>query len=177
MQDQVILVDRNDNQIGIGDKLLTHVQGRLHRALSVLIYNSDGEMLLQQRSFEKYHSAGLWTNACCSHPKPNELPINAAKRRLKEEMGMTCELELVDKFIYFSELEDDLSEHELDYVFVGYSDMIPKPNPLEVASYRYISLKNLAMELNHYPAHFTSWFHIMCEGGIIKFVDDDLGVL
>ena len=177
MQDQVILVDRFDNPLGMGDKLLTHVQGRLHRALSVLIYNSDGEMLLQRRSFEKYHSAGLWTNACCSHPMQGEKPEEAAKRRLMEEMGLSCELYLADKFIYYSDLDDGLAEHELDYVYVGYTDDKPVPNSLEVAATRYISLDDLAIELNKHPRHFTSWFHIMCEKGIIKFVDDELKVL
>lgn len=174
MNDLVLLVDKNDNPIGVGDKLLTHVQGRLHRALSVIIYNSKGEMLLQQRAFTKYHSAGLWTNACCSHPAPDEKPIDAAHRRLMEEMGMSCELYLADKFIYYSELDDELSEHELDYVFVGYSDDIPLPNPAEVASYRYVSLEDLSVEISKHPQRFTSWFNIMCEKNIIRFVNDGL---
>ncbi|MBI3234295.1 MAG: NUDIX domain-containing protein, partial [Bacteroidetes bacterium] len=110
-------------------------------------------------------------------PHPGEVPVNAAKRRLKEEMGLKCELYLADKFIYYSDLDDDLAEHELDYVYIGYTDVKPIPNPLEVCDWRYISLDNLALELNRKPEKFTSWFHIMCEKGIIKFVNDDLALL
>jgi isopentenyl-diphosphate delta-isomerase len=168
MNDQVVLVDTQDNPIGIGDKLLTHIQGRLHRALSVVIFNSNGEILLQQRAFTKYHSAGLWTNTCCSHPMPNELTLVAAQRRLMEEMGISCDLVLADKFIYKTDLDDDLTEHELDYVFFGHTDSKPKPNPDEVCNWRYISPKKLAMELKQHPKTFTSWFHIMCEKEIVK---------
>ena len=116
---QVILVDVNDRQIGIMEKMKAHQQGSLHRAFSVFIFNKKGEMLLQQRALNKYHSGGLWTNACCSHPLPGEETIAAAKRRLQEELGFEIPVEKVFDFVYKADFDNGLTEHEFDHVYVG----------------------------------------------------------
>ncbi len=121
----VILVDENDNDIGVMEKLQAHQEGKLHRAFSIFIFNDKNEMLMQQRSLSKYHSAGLWANSCCSHPRPNETIKDAANRRLYEEMGMSCDLTIKTNFIYKSQFDNGLTEHELDYVLVGYSNQEP----------------------------------------------------
>lgn len=158
--EEVVLVDPQDNPIGKMEKMQAHIDGALHRALSVFIFNNKGEMLIHQRALEKYHSAGLWTNTCCSHPRPEEAPLAAAHRRLKEEMGMECELEAGFTFLYRSEFENDLIEHELDHVFIGMTNDLPNPNPEEVAAYRYISWDDLQKEIDQDPERFTTWFRI-----------------
>src|SRR6186713_1579239 len=117
--DKVILVSEHDDMVGIMDKMEAHKQGLLHRAFSVFIFNSKGEMLLQQRAFNKYHSGGLWTNACCGHPSPGEQTVAAARRRLMEEMGFTTGLEELFDFTYQHAFENGLTEHEYDHVFAG----------------------------------------------------------
>lgn len=152
------MVDASDNQVGIAPKLLVHRQGTLHRAVSVFILNEAGEMLLQRRAREKYHSGGLWSNACCSHPRPGESPAAAAVRRLEEEMGLFSPLEHAFTFLYRAALQDGLTEHELDHVFVGASTMDPHPNSEEIDEWRWISLPELERELAEDPEHFTAWF-------------------
>jgi isopentenyl-diphosphate delta-isomerase len=156
----VVLVDPNDKEIGMMEKMEAHEKGLLHRAFSLFIFNSKGEWLLQQRAWGKYHSPGLWTNACCSHPRQGETSQAAAMRRLQEEMGMYCQARPVFQFLYRSEFSNTLIEHELDHVLIGYSDTAPKPNPKEVAGYRYVSLADLEYELKQYPTNFTVWFRI-----------------
>ena len=124
----VILVDKTDNPIGEMEKQEAHIKGVLHRAFSIFIFNSKGEVLLQQRAFHKYHSGGLWTNTCCSHPRNGETTIQAANRRLKEEMGMSCALTEEFTFIYKAKLDNDLYEHELDHVLFGTTDLLPQIN-------------------------------------------------
>jgi isopentenyl-diphosphate delta-isomerase len=160
IDERVTLVNNSDEELGTMDKLLAHVQGRLHRAFSVLIYNEEGELMLQQRAFHKYHSAGLWTNTCCSHPRPGEPLSEAAARRLKEEMGLTCELTLENKFIYHCAFDDDgeLYEHELDYIFVGITNSSPHVNAEEVANWKWISITQLNEEVTSHPENFTFWF-------------------
>ncbi|MAI23666.1 MAG: isopentenyl-diphosphate delta-isomerase [Crocinitomicaceae bacterium] len=158
--DMVVLVDPNDKEIGMMEKMEAHEKGLLHRAFSLFIFNSKGEWLLQQRAWGKYHSPGLWTNACCSHPRQGETSQAAAMRRLQEEMGMYCQARPVFQFLYRSEFSNTLIEHELDHVLIGYSDTAPKPNPKEVAGYRYVSLADLEYELKLYPTNFTVWFRI-----------------
>ena len=160
MNELVVLVDNQDNAIGVMPKLAAHEQGLLHRAFSVFICNSRGEILLQQRALNKYHSAGLWSNACCSHPRPVENLHEAAVRRLKEEMGMACEVKEVFSFIYKAHLENDLTEYEFDHVFVGISDEVPAPDPEEVAAWKYIGYKELIKEMEVAPASFTEWFKL-----------------
>lgn len=161
MEEEVILVDQQDQEIGFMEKILAHKTGSLHRAISVLIFNSKGEMLLQQRSASKYHSPLLWTNACCSHPRKNETTIHAAERRLKEEMGLECALESKWSFIYHTPLENGLIEHEYDHVFIGYSDQLPVLNPEEANSYCYKTIIQLKEEINKSPEKFTVWFKII----------------
>ena len=160
MNEWVVLVDENDKETGIMPKLEAHEKGLLHRAFSVFIVNSKGEMLLQQRALDKYHSGGLWTNACCSHPRHGESVLDAANRRLMEEMGLKCELGEVFSFIYKAALEHGLSEYEYDHVFKGNTDDIPIIDESEVREYKYISETNLKSVLIAHPEAFTEWFKI-----------------
>ncbi len=156
----VVLVDEKDNAIGTMEKQQAHVEGLLHRAFSVFIFNSDKKLLLQRRASSKYHCGGLWTNTCCSHPRENENVQDAAHRRLQEEMGMQCELKPIFSFVYKAEFENGLTEHEFDHVFFGQSNQAPKLNLEEVEDYRYISLEDLKSEINKAPQNFTPWFLI-----------------
>lgn len=160
---QVILVDVNDRQDGVMEKMEAHEKGLLHRAFSVFIFNAKGEMLLQQRALSKYHSGGLWTNACCSHPRPGEKLLQAAKRRLSEELGIVTKLVVCDAVIYsFYDKESGLTEHEFDYVITGnYSDTFDL-NPAEVSSIKWISVTELMVQLAKHPEDYTPWFkHIL----------------
>ena len=168
MEEQVILVDQDDQPLGIIAKMEAHSLGLLHRAFSIFIFNSDGELLLQQRALDKYHSGGKWTNTCCSHPKPFEDTEKAAHRRLSEEMGMECELEYGFNFIYKAAFENELTEYEFDHVYFGKSDYLPVVNKNEVASFKYMSLENLALNLNENPDHYTAWLKI-CFDRIVEF--------
>lgn len=159
----VILVDEKDNQLGLMEKMEAHEKGLLHRAFSVFLFNSKGEMLLQQRAISKYHSGGLWTNACCSHPRGGEKTIDAAHRRLEEEMGFDCAIEKAFHFIYKSALDNDLTEHELDHVFIGQYEGEIKPNPEEVESYKYIAVPELVEDVKNNPQNYTEWFKICLE--------------
>ena len=156
----VILVDENDQPIGQMEKQAAHVTPHLHRAFSVFVFNSKGELLLQQRAFSKYHSPGLWTNTCCSHPRAGETTLEAASRRLMEEMGMVCDLREVYTFIYKAPVGQGLTEHEFDHVLIGRSDAIPNLNAEEVASWKYMSLDDLKEDLLLHPEHYTEWFKI-----------------
>ncbi len=158
MKDLVILVDENDNEIGYLDKLEAHQKGMLHRAFSVLVFNSAGDLLLQKRAAGKYHSAGLWTNTCCSHPKPNELMVDAVQRRLKEEMGIKCEANFAYKFLYRTTLDHNLTEHELDYVFIATCDDNPVINSNEVADWKFISLADIRKDIARNAESYTFWF-------------------
>lgn len=167
MEEQVILVDKKDNVIGKAGKLEAHQKGLLHRALSVFIFNSKGEILLQQRAPHKYHTPFLWSNTACSHPRINELVKHAAERRLKEEMGIECDLNYAFNFLYNAKFDNHLIENELDHVFIGFCDEIPKPNPSEVKNYRYINSYDLMNEINENPNIFTPWFKI-CIDRVLK---------
>ncbi len=158
--EQLILVNENDEVIGVQDKLSVHELGLLHRAFSLFIFNSEGKLLLQQRADFKYHSPGLWTNTCCSHPRPGELTIDACKRRLNEEMGMACEPEFSFSFIYRHEFSNGLIEHEYDHVFTGITDKLPEINPDEVKNWKYMSLPELESNISINPDHYTPWLKI-----------------
>ena len=160
MSEKVILVDEFDNDIGTMSKMKAHQKGLLHRAISVFIFNSYGEMLIQKRALEKYHSPGIWSNAACTHPRLNEEPIIAAKRRLKEEMGLIANINFSFKFTYKAKLDQDLTEHELDHVFIGVSDNTPDYNTDEVCDFRYINKEDLEMELEKNPNSFSAWFKL-----------------
>ena len=167
MIENVILVNNNDKKVGIMEKQQAHVKGLLHRAFSVFIFNDQNQLLLQRRAVTKYHSGGLWTNTCCSHPRQNEKTINAAKRRLIEEMGISCVLVKQVDFIYKAKLDNNLYEHEFDHVFFGFSNNIPKINPVEVEEYAYKNLKVIGKEIKSSPEIFTEWFKI-CFREVIK---------
>jgi isopentenyl-diphosphate delta-isomerase len=154
----VILVDTFDLAIGTMEKMEAHQKGVLHRAFSVFVFNTQGEMLLQQRAQEKYHSAGLWTNTCCSHPQPGEEIVYAAQKRLTEEMGFSCELYVKDKFIYKVELENNLIEHELDYILTGTFSGNIFPDTTEVQDFKWISVEQVKKEIENKPELFTFWF-------------------
>lgn len=159
----VILVDEKDRATGCMEKIEAHRKALLHRAFSVLIFNSNGEMLIQQRALDKYHSPGLWTNTCCSHPCPGEKAREGAQRRLKEEMGMEEELTFLFKFIYKAPFENGLTEHEMDHVFIGRSDILPEINPSEAAAYRYMTLEEIRKDMQENPRKYTVWFRILIE--------------
>lgn len=163
MTEYVILVDENDNELGLMEKLEAHQKGILHRAFSVFIFNSKGELLLQQRAAEKYHSAQLWTNTCCSHPRKGETYLQAAHRRLMEEMGFDCPLEEKFHFIYQAVFDDGLIEHELDHVFIGEFNGSFEFNQDEVMSTQWISLDDLKMDMAQHPEKYTAWFKIIFE--------------
>jgi len=160
MEDCLILVDENDMPCGKLEKSLTHKLGLLHRAFSIFIFNTKGEMLLQQRAMNKYHSAGLWSNACCSHPRFGEELNDAVKRRLYEEMGMSCKLEYAFNFTYKVNFENGLTEHEYDHVFIGITNAQPILNIDEAAAWKYVSPEDLILEMTLYPEKFTEWFKI-----------------
>jgi isopentenyl-diphosphate delta-isomerase len=170
----LILVDSNDQTIGTAEKMAVHRQGLLHRAFSIFVTNSQGQLLLQQRAFHKYHSGGLWTNTCCSHPRPHETVLSAAHRRLQEEMGFTCPLQELFAFTYRAELEDGLIEFEYDHVIVGQSDTEPAPNPDEVANWQWIDPAHLAIQMEQHPELFTFWlrscFSEYCQKVSLSFV-------
>jgi isopentenyl-diphosphate Delta-isomerase len=163
LEDQVILVDVNDNQIGTMEKMEAHRKAKLHRAISLFIFNSKGEWLLQQRALDKYHSKGLWSNTCCSHPFPGELNIDAANRRLTEEMGMKSHLSELFSFTYKEMVENDLTEHEFDHVIYGISDKIPNINTSEVMDWKYMSYYKLYKDIQINPNHYTIWFRKIFE--------------
>lgn len=168
-EEQVILVDASDKEVGVLGKTEAHEKGLLHRAFSVFIFNSEGEFLLQRRALGKYHSGGLWTNTCCSHPRPDEHLAVAVKRRLMEEMGMDCDVKEQFVFTYRSELDHGMIEHEVDHVFFGISNDAPDPNPGEVCEWKYVSSSDLAEAIERDPQVFTTWFRI-CFPRVVKAI-------
>jgi len=161
MIEYVLLVDEEDNEIGIMEKLRAHQEAVLHRAISIFVFNDQHELLLQQRAAEKYHSPLQWTNTCCTHPRKDENVMEAAVRRLQEEMNMSCELIYQYRFIYKAVLADGLTEHELDHVFFGRSNVLPVPNAEEVAGWKYMSLEKIEADIAVHPENYTEWFKLM----------------
>ncbi len=159
--EQVVLVNEKDEELGWMEKMEAHEKGILHRAFSVFIVNTKGEMLLQQRAFSKYHSGGLWTNACCSHPRPGEATEDAASRRLGEEMGFVTPLEKIFSFIYKTDFDNGLTEHELDHVFWGTYDGDIHINASEVNTYAYYPVHSIQEHLHSNPQQFTVWFQLV----------------
>ena len=158
--DHVILVDTADAPVGVAEKLTAHRTGRLHRAFSVLVLNPDNEVLLQRRARGKYHSGGLWSNTCCSHPRPGEATVHAAHRRLREEMGFDCPLFAACSFVYRAEVGNGLVEHEYDHLFIGRWSGTPTPDPAEVEEWRWVPLDELRREVRRRPSRFTFWFRV-----------------
>lgn len=160
MNEFLILVDEHDKPWGKLEKDQVHQLGLLHRAFSVFIFNSKGELLLQKRADDKYHSAGLWTNTCCSHPRFGEDLSDAVARRLEEEMGLTCQTKFMFSFVYKSTFENGLTEHEFDHVYYGVSDDKPRPNPFEVSEWKYMTLDSLQKDILNNSASYTTWLSI-----------------
>lgn len=157
---EVILVTEEDVEVGRCEKMFAHEHGFLHRAFSIFLFNSSGEILLHKRAMAKYHSGGLWTNACCSHPEP-DVPIELSlQERLQFEMGMTCPLTHAFSFVYRAELDHDMIEHEFDHVYVGVTDTRPEPNPKEVSEWQYFGISELMQLVEIHPEQFTAWFKI-----------------
>lgn len=167
--EEVVLVNVNDQPIGYMEKQEAHLKGLLHRAFSVFIFNNNNELLLQKRAVNKYHSGGLWTNTCCSHPRKNEIVLSAAKRRLFEEMGIKCDLKFKFSFIYKAKLDNNLFEHELDHVFFGYTNTKPDINKEEVDSYCYKSIEKIQKEIINQPDQYTEWFKICFNEVVINY--------
>ncbi len=161
MEENVILVDKNDTQIGLMSKLDAHKKGILHRAFSVFVLNNNNEIMLQKRAYNKYHSGGLWTNTCCSHQREGENSIEAGKRRLLEEMGFETELKIITSFIYKVEFENGLTEHELDYLLIGKYLKSPVINKQEVADWKWMKIELIADDIKLNPNNYTSWFKII----------------
>ena len=159
-EEKVILVDKNDNQVGLMPKLEAHEKGVLHRAFSIFIFNSKYELLLQKRASSKYHSGGLWTNTCCSHPREGEDTLDAANRRLDEEMGIKVSLRKVYDFIYKAELDNQLTEHEFDHVFYGVCDNDPILNKDEAEDFKWVDMETLNNDIIKNEDDYTVWFKI-----------------
>ena len=159
----VILVDADDNEVGKMEKMQAHEEALLHRAFSVFLFNEKGEMLIHRRAKAKYHSGGLWTNACCSHPRPGENTEAAAHRRMQEELGMDCSIEEKFSFLYKKELDHGLTEHELDHVFVGRYEELPDFNEYEIDACKFITIDDLKESIKTSPEMYTEWFRIVCQ--------------
>lgn len=164
----VILVDENDTPVGTMEKLAAHQEGRLHRAFSVFAFDKVGRLLLQRRAPHKYHSAGLWTNTCCSHPAPGEETEAAAHRRLQEEMGFDCPLVPAGHLLYRVEFDNGLTEHEFDHIFIGSFDGEPALNPEEADASRWATPEELRTELKEHPEQFTYWFRLALEDVVAR---------
>jgi len=162
MSEYVVLVDAHDNPVGIAEKMKAHQEGLLHRAFSIIVFNSAGKMLVHQRTLEKYHSGGLWTNACCSHPRPGESMELAIHRRLQEEMGFDCSMQEIFSLEYRAVItESNLIEHEYVHVFYGISDVIPNPDPNEVNAFLYVDPDWLVDDVKNHSERYTAWFNLI----------------
>ena len=168
---KVILVDERDTPIGTMEKLEAHKKGLLHRGFSIFIFNARGEMLIQKRALGKYHSGGLWSNACCSHPRPEEKLEEAVHRRLEEEMGFDCPLTEKFSFIYKVDFENGLTEHEFLHVFVGVADVTPSANPKEAEEWKYVDLKKLEKDIGKHSKKYTYWFRLALSKEMLEWAD------
>lgn len=173
MEDKINLVDGNGKRIGAVDKLEAHIKGQLHEAFSIFIFNSKGELLLQKRAKGKYHSGGLWSNTVCSHAKFGEELSQAVGRRLQEEMGISTPTKEVFSFIYRSDYENGLTEHEFDYVFVGHSDSEPVPDPEEVMDYKWMAIADLKKDIEKNPENYTTWLRKILENKEFEKILED----
>lgn len=163
IKDYILLVNENDEEIGMGEKMEVHKTGILHRAFSIFVFNSENKLLLQKRAVSKYHSGGLLTNTCCSHQRQGEDLYETIHRRLIEEMGFDCDLDEIFTLKYRAELDNDLIEHEIDHVFVGRFDGEPIPNPDEVDDYAWVDLEDILSEVSESPEKFTYWFKLLID--------------
>lgn len=171
MKKDIILVDKKDKEIGLGEKMPVHRLGQLHRAFSVFIFNDKGELMLQRRAASKYHSPNLWSNTCCSHPHPSEQTLNGAERRLKEEMGFTCTLSKAFSFSYEVKFSNGLYENEYDHVYIGRYNQRPKLNSKEASDFAWVDLNKLKKDLAKNPSKYTHWLKL-CLNKVITAVNN-----
>ncbi|WP_196894239.1 isopentenyl-diphosphate Delta-isomerase [Aureivirga marina] len=162
-KEYVILVNENDEQVGLMEKMEAHEKALLHRAFSVFVFNDKGDLMLQQRAASKYHSPLLWTNTCCSHQREGESNLEAGKRRLQEEMGFVTELKEVCSFVYKAPFANGLTEHEFDHVMVGNFNENPNVNPEEVEAFKWMPLEDVKKDIEEKPEIYTEWFKIIFE--------------
>ena len=172
MNQELILVNEYDEEIGYGEKLNVHKNAQLHRAFSIFVVNKDNQLLLQRRANNKYHSGGLWANTCCSHPLKGEDQEQAIHRRLIEEMGFDCDLKKLFSFIYRVEFDNGLTEHELDHVYLGRHDHDPHPNPNEVSDFKWMDLDELKIDLEVNNQNYTFWINHAFEQFYTKFKNE-----
>lgn len=172
--EMVTLVDPHDNVVGVEEKIRAHREGKLHRAFSVFVFDAERHMLIQRRAAGKYHSAGLWSNTCCGHPRPGESTARAASRRLSEEMGFRCELHHAFRVRYRADLGNSMIEHEIDQVLVGRFDGMPAPDPLEVAEFMWMPSTELRVRIAAEPRDYTFWLRLLLESSEWAAVDDIL---
>lgn len=163
IKEYILLVNENDEEIGVGEKMEVHKTGKLHRAFSIFVFNSENKLLIQKRAITKYHSGGLLTNTCCSHQRKGEDLYKTIHTRLMMEMGFDCELEEIFTLKYRAELDNDLIEHEIDHVFIGRFDGEPTPNPDEVDDYAWVNLEDVLREVSESPEKFTYWFRLLID--------------
>jgi isopentenyl-diphosphate delta-isomerase len=171
VRELVTLVDRDDNVLGVEEKLRAHRDGKLHRAFSVFVFDAHRNLLIQRRARSKYHSGGLWSNTCCGHPRPGEAAALAAARRLAEEMGFVCELHYAFRVLYQADLGNSMIEHELDQVFVGRFDGPPAPSPGEVEECRWLPVEHLRRQLDQTPTNYTTWLDLLLKSTDWPVVD------
>lgn len=172
-EERVVLVDEQDNEIGTEEKIRAHENGgKLHRAFSVFIFNSKGELMIQQRAGSKYHFGGLWTNTCCSHPRKGETTVEAGRRKLRQEMGFDTDLKEAFTFIYKAESDNGLTEHELDHVLIGTFDGEPKPNPEEADGWKWVDMDELRKDVQKNPEKYSPWFRIALDR-VIEFLKSE----
>ena len=169
MEEQLILVNEKDETVGVGEKLKVHRDGLLHRAFSIFVFNSRGDLLLQRRAPGKYHSAGLWSNTCCGHPRPGKQLLVDARRRLKAEMGLDCQLEAIGSLIYRAAVGNGLVEHEFDHLLIGHSELDPILNPEEAIEWRRVPFAALRREVHGRQEDFTCWLRIIIDTQLNKF--------
>ncbi len=160
VEEKIVLVDEQDKALGVEEKIRVHQLGALHRAFSVFVVNAEGQLMMQRRALTKYHSRGLWSNTCCGHPRPDEPLEQAARRRLKEEMGFDSHLTELFAFVYRAELEDGLVENEYDHVLLGCFEGIPEPDPAEIVEWKWVNLATLSVDIEEHPESYTYWFRI-----------------
>jgi isopentenyl-diphosphate Delta-isomerase len=163
MDEQIILVDENDSVIGVGEKIKAHLDGQLHRAFSIFIFNSSGELLLQKRARAKYHSGALWSNTCCSHPRPSESTMNAAHRRLNEEMGFDCKLVEIFKVVYKVKVDECFLEHEYDHILIGQFEGEPAPDFNEIEDWKWVTVSELKEDMERTSKDYTLWLIILID--------------
>ena len=158
--EQVILVNKDDEEIGIEEKIKAHVDAKLHRAFSVFVFNTNNELIIQKRASDKYHCGGLWTNTCCSHQRKGEDTRDAAHRRMKEEMGFDCPMSAAFEFTYKAEFDNGLTEHEYDHVLIGEFNGVAVPNPEEVEEWKFVPIAEIELGIKDNPEQYTEWFKI-----------------